>query len=288
MAKFGRNYKLIVESRTPKNGLIDRLEIDYPLTVEFDVSRDSYNFECKGKFKIYNLNASTQAFLYHDKFNFANAKILTFNAGYENSLACIFKGNIWEGVSSRNGVNFITELDCSSGMFDMRTAMTSNSIKGEVQANDVAERFVKSDCKFVSMGYSSPSSKVYKRGYSYQGSTFNGVSEVTEGRAFIDNDEVIILDGSEALNGEIYIVEAETGLLDTPKRREQFIDVRMIFEPRIRTGQFIDLRTTTSGFSGQYKVCSVKHQGTISGATSGTCTTTLSLEFGHQLLKVVG
>ncbi len=288
MGKLGRNFNLIVESRTAKNGLIDQLEINYPLTVEFDITRDLYNFECKARFKIYNLNASTQSFLNHDKFNYANAKILTFNAGYENSLACIFKGNVWEGVSARNGVNFITELDCSSGMFDMRNAMTSKTIKGEVMANDIAERFVKDDCTFLTMGYKSSKSKVYKRGYVYQGSTLEGVAEVTEGRAYIDNDVVIILDDSEALNGEIYIVDAETGLLDTPKRREQYLDIQMIFEPRIRTGQFVDLRTSSGKFSGQYKVCSVKHQGTISGATSGTCITTLSLEFGHSLLTLVG
>jgi hypothetical protein len=284
--KSQRNYTMTIEKRRSKGDVLDGIEIKYPLTVDFNILRDLYSFDSKASFKIYNLNAATQAFLYHDKYDFTNVKRISFSAGYNNSLSVIYTGNVWEGSSVRNSVDFITSLDCSDSIFDVRTAMSGLTIKGQTTATDVADKLT-ADLGSLQKGYYTQSSRVYKRGYVYQGATIEGIKTVTEGKAFSDNGQIHILNANEAFSGEIYIIDAETGLIDTPIRREQMIELQMIFEPRIRVGQVLELRSLTSIYSGQYKVANVTHRGVISDGMAGSAITKLSLFLGYESLRVV-
>jgi hypothetical protein len=59
---------------------------------------------------------------------------------------------------------------------------------------------------------------------------------------------------------------------------ETFIELDMLFEPRIKPSQLLELDSLTEKrFNGYYKVVGITHKGTISGATSGSCTTTLQM-----------
>jgi hypothetical protein len=61
-----------------------------------------------------------------------------------------------------------------------------------------------------------------------------------------------------------------------------------IFEPGLKLGQMIDLKTSFSKLSGKYKVLGVTHSGTISDAVSGKCKTTASLYSFQKNMELVG
>jgi len=66
-----------------------------------------------------------------------------------------------------------------------------------------------------------------------------------------------------------------------PRRQNTYIQVDIIFEPRIQVGQIVEIVSQIDPrFNGQWKVQGIKHSGTISGAVGGDCKTTLQLFYG--------
>jgi hypothetical protein len=66
--------------------------------------------------------------------------------------------------------------------------------------------------------------------------------------------------------------------LGKPYQEAGILHFSMLFEPRLKIAQAINLVSMTEPqLNGQYKVVSIKHQGTISDAVCGDAITTVGL-----------
>ena len=84
--------------------------VRYPLTIEFNIIRDTQATTNTGVFSIYNLSYATREKMFKDRLNTGIVKGIILEAGYEGNLSTIFKGNIQECYSRRNGADIITEI----------------------------------------------------------------------------------------------------------------------------------------------------------------------------------
>lgn len=278
--KLGRNFKLTVQVSDS-----EFVEINYPLTINFDISRNTLAQANTGTFSIVNLAEKTRKQIYHDRYQTLDYRHIKFQAGYEDMvpLPVCFQGDIRQASSVRKGTDFVTTIEAFDGGFAMMNAQTSVSAPAGTNMRDILGSILQAMApQNVQKGAVGGFSGQSERGFSAAGNAWeiaNRLASADDGYAYIDNEVANALKVGEYVksDGETLRVNAQTGLLGTPVRFNGRVNCDMLFEPRIRIGQSVILESSETANNGRYQVIGVRHRGTISGAVGGDCRTTLTL-----------
>ena len=114
MAKRQRKYRLEVQD-VDGNTVI----IEPPFSLEFDIEKNIQTVVCSGSITVYNLKEAIRNSIYKDVkiFNLGSLRLVKLFAGYESdgNLSQIFAGTISHCYSRRQGVDFLTVIECNSG-----------------------------------------------------------------------------------------------------------------------------------------------------------------------------
>lgn len=287
--KLNRRYRLLINT---DQGIV---EITDPLTLKFTVNRGIFSSLNSGKFMIYNLAAKTRNKLFQDKYKMKGDSLLyksiILQAGY-NELPTIFKGNLLESYSFRRGGDIIQQIESLDGIFGQLNSFTNLTLKKGTTFNEALDK-ISNDFTNLKKGVFSNFDKIFKKPFSIFGNSFDEIKKFIQDEAdvFIDNEKVSILKKNEGVVGQIQLINSESGLLGTPMRRNTFLQVEMIFEPRLTIGQFVEIKSEINpAYNGQYKIVGITHDGTISGAISDDLKTTLQLFLGTEIsdgLKII-
>ena len=284
MIKWTRNYILSIQV---EGGWID---ITMPFTLTFSISRNTLAQANTGRFTILNLSEDTRRKIYKDKYKTNIYKGIELRAGYgdtKETLPLIFKGNIKQAYSQRNGVNYETEIEAYDAGFAYVNGNTSRAFAEGTSDKQILETLIK-DLPNISVGKIGSFGDKLPRGNSMQGQTIELIKNVAKSNFFVDNEKAYCLQENECYKGNIQKITSDSGLLGSPLREETLLTFSIMFEPRLQLGQYIELESQTEKlFNGQYKVIGVEHQGTISDAQSGKCTTKVSLYYGAKGLIIV-
>lgn len=282
MRKFGRNYSLSVGTQ---NG--STLTIALPFTIEFDITRNTLTSANVCSIRIYNLSANHRNQLRFNIMDTGDYRPITLFAGYGNNLSVIFSGSITQAWSVREGVNFITTIECFDGGYAFNNGITNTTFPSGTPMQTVISSLAGS-LPNVQGGYIGTNYPgTLSRGNSVNGNTMDLLRDLTGGGVFIDNGTVNCLGDNECIpaNG-ITVIDESSGLLATPVREQTILTFDMIFEPRLVVGQQIQLNSSTgANFNGFYKTISVKHRGMISGAVCGDAITSVGLFYGTAALS---
>lgn len=286
MLKYDRNYILSIQTQKG-----DTLTIKPPFTIEFDITRNTLTSANVCSIRVFNLSQNNRSQIRKDISNYGELRFIELKAGYDLNLPVIFTGNVSQAWSVREGTNFITQIESFDGGFAFANGQTNIPIPaGTKQASIV--RNLASTLPGVTVGTIGNIPGTLSRGNTHSGNTLSILQTLTGGGIFIDNGKVNVLGNSECLEGEIKIINSQSGLLGTPVREQTILTFDILFEPRVAVGQIIQLDSLEGGpnaanFNGFYKVISVKHRGTISKAVSGDAVTTLGMFYGTESLTTV-
>jgi hypothetical protein len=120
------------------------------------------------------------------------------------------------------------------------------------------------------------------------GNTWNIIRQESDNLAIIDNGQVKILQPNEAIASDIPVITSASGLLSSPARSGQMIELDMLFEPRLTVGQIVELDSTTNRlYNGTYKVMGFTHSGMISPAVAGPAKSTVQLWLGTEAIQLI-
>lgn len=255
----------------------------YPLTVEFSIVRNTSAQANTAQFNIYNLAPSTRSseFFFQDRFNTSKRKIVKFKAGYGDKLTEIFKGYILESYSKRQGADIVTQMQCLD--LGNITDYVNQTFEGGTSYREIVETIGQTSKELTIDNIGSLDGRIETPTY-FQGNVMQCINQVCGGNAFSDNGKVSILQPNEALDIGVTEINADTGLLNTPERRDGEVVIDSIFRPEIVVGQLLHIKSSTaSEFDGTYKVCGITHSGVISGAQGGQRHTQFNLFIGAQL-----
>lgn len=307
--KFGRRYVLNI---TLQNGSI--LTIEPPFRIDFDITRKVLSSSNVGSIRIYNLGALNRALIRYDYSNYGSEngpfRLVTLQAGYGPNLPTIFIGNITHAWSVREGTNFITTIEA----FDGGVAIVNGKCPTTPFPKNTTQFTVLSTLMIqglpgVQFGAIGPSFQyvnkvdgaeiITTRGNPYSGETVKVLNELTGNSFFIDNNKSYCLATNECLPSPVQLIDAQSGLLNTPVREISTVYFDMQFEPGLFLGQYVQLNSSTfvaansiynqskDNVNGYYKIWSLKHRGTISDATCGEAITTVEFFLGPQALKII-
>jgi len=278
--KWIRRYQITIQ--TPEGV---QFLIEPPISVSFEISRNALADANDMSLSIYNLARSTRNSLFKDRYSLIEYWQIVVKAGYDR-LFTVFRGNIQESQSYRDGTNWITELQCYDGMHSIQNGQSDVSFSGETPYEDIVRGLI-SDFPTLNAGaIGSPAEGESVRGSAYSGSTSQILDAIVDGNYFIDLEELHILARDEILTDQVYVLD-ERQLFATPSRRDTFIDVEILFYPEVQIGRMCELRSTERVYNGQYKVVGLTHNVEIRGDVAGNAVTELQLDAGTQAFREV-
>lgn len=295
MQKFDRNYKIIFEIGTRKfTEYYPEMEIEvaYPFTLKFDVSQGA-NLSNAGEctLQLYNLKEDDQRALYKDFYNNEKYILMQVYAGYQDTMPLIFFGFVNQCMTYRQGgsTEYITEISADNNSLIALYGFVNATFTAGSKAVDIIQEMLK-DTYGYALGYITPQIKSLPRDKTFIGQTLDLLGkEYGDYNIWIDKGELNILADNEIIPADdLMVITSESGLLGSPRRANQFLMLEMLFEPRIKVGQAIELLSDSIPWFNQvYKVQAVEHRGIISPVQSGQAVTKLTLSLGETIFDMV-
>jgi hypothetical protein len=273
MDKTQRSYVLNIEDQ---NG--DVLRVEPPFTIDFDVFRNTMSSANITKIRIYNLNEEQRNRILKNPLQW-QPRLVTLRAGYGTNLPMILNGYITQCFSMREGTQFVTTIESFDSGYAYSNAVYSGpAFPAGTKKQTIVETLIKSlEAYGVGIGYISDlGTDKITRAKSITGSTIDRIREETDEHFFIDNGLAYVVIDLDAIEGPVDFVNYETGLLNTPLRNETYLNFDLLFEPRLIMGQKLFVESQTArNYTGNYKVVSIHHRGTISQAIGGVAITSV-------------
>jgi len=254
--RFMRNYELII---TLTSGEV--VKITPEIRIQFEAVKSIRGGLNNCKIKIYNLSEEKRLKLVKDKED--GSKLLPFllRAGY-SKMDTLFKGNVWEAYSVKMGADFITFISSLDGGYAFINSFTSKTING----GDYRE-FLLKDMQGISKGAFTNSKKLL-RPKVLVGNPFKLIEESLgdDETYYIDGEKLYILKDDEVVDGFIPLVSPETGLLETPVKKNQEVSFKTLLNPALRIGGLVELRSVgAKNLNGVYKIITIKYRGDYYG-----------------------
>lgn len=275
--KFGRKYRLTIEMNDGGGAIV----IEPPFTLQFNIVRSTMATLNTADLTIYNLSPATRDRIYQDRFNFSTYRKVILEAGYD-TLSTVFVGSIFEAYSVRQGTDIITNINSRDGGFDVVGTKTYRTIQAGATNAEVVDSLAR-DFPNLELAAVGQFDQSFKRPVVLNGNTYDLLKRYTGDNVYIDMQKLYALQQNEVIEGDLPVLNASTGLLETPRREDAFFIVTTLFEPRIIMGQQVRLESLIlPQYNGNYKVIGVHHQGIISEAEGGSCTSRFNLLIGTQ------
>lgn len=251
MSRFIRDYELIITLTTGET-----VKIVPEIRVQFEIDKSIYGGLNACKIKIYNLSVDKQRKLVKDKEDGTKRLPFLMKAGYDK-LETLFKGTVFEASTVKSGSDFITTITSQDGLHDYVNSFTSKT----VTTNDVKQ--IVDDMTNTKLG------KVSKRKELVRPKVLVGNSAKLiedslddDETYFIDEETIHIIKKDEVLSSYIPLVQADTGLLNTPVRKSQEVTFETLLNPSIKIGGLVELKSVyATHLNGIYKVITIKYKG---------------------------
>lgn len=281
--KFQCGYTLTI-NWVDQNGQPWQNVVTDPITIDFQIVKSTRS-ENSTTINLYNLDGEMRENVYKDIVLLRNddtIKWVTLEAGYAGQRTLVSWGYIQQCFSQRRGVDFITSMQVIDP--DILTEYCGVTFK-EGTTYQQAYDYLVAQLPSLKVGESGVLTGEFKVPTVFDGNAFVLLNQLTGRHTFVDNGVINTLGDNEVLSDYgCYYIAADTGLLETPKRYDDVLEVTMLFEPTIKLGQLVEIKSETqSRFDGQFKVLGINHNCVISGSESGTRTTILQLQYIYSL-----
>lgn len=279
MDKFNRKFRIQIA----KNDNTGTIEINPPFSIEFSVVKTTLGSANICNIRIYNLALNTRESIHRDFFTAGDKlQFINFFAGYQDNMPLMVSGSVNRCWSVRQGVNVITNIDCwdaglaySGILLDGKPPYPKGTPRKAIIRDLMLELQRRAGVEIGAIG---DIQGVINKGYSATGTIIYALQEFTADNFFIENNKSYVLQAPEVIRGDYPTLNAETGLISTPEKANQYVTVTTVFEPRIRLGQVINLNSkVVTRYNSQYKIISIQHSGTISDTIAGQATTKIEM-----------
>ncbi|HVN66750.1 MAG TPA: hypothetical protein VMT55_00130 [Candidatus Sulfotelmatobacter sp.] len=303
MLKYERNYRLEVQD---VNG--DFQVIQYPLTLDFTVTRNTMGGIQQGDFTVFNLGDNTRKLVNKNTIDFSpnNIRQIRWYAGYgPTNLPLVFEGQVLtcNSVREEGSTEWQTNFACQDpGLLPTASVslpVTSSLSKKESvsQLVNLMNRKAGAKVKLGLVGKIFDENPKFLRDNSFNGNYMQILGQLTGGNLsggnyYFENQILNLLQQNEVFeNDGLTTLSVDQGLLGAPYYEQTWIFANMIFEPRIKMGQLLTLKSKDQPWlNGQKKVVAYEHTGTISGALAGAAKTQIQLfaTLNSQGFQIIG
>ncbi len=219
MENFDRQYRLSFGNGTSAFEIGDGTN---PLRISFSVDKADTTTQNEATISVWNLNKEHKALLEKEDCQ------VVLSAGYGKSLALAFCGTVTTSATSQDGADMVTEVHVTDSLIPIRETYISISYAGVINSKkiiqDIAQRMG------VSVAFGSKATfKDFLNGYTFIGQAKTALTKVCKSSSLawtLQNGVLQINKPNEPITDRVYILSAETGLLDIPTRLCQSDEVK--------------------------------------------------------------
>ena len=304
MFKYERNYRIEAED---VNG--DIQIIKYPLTLDFTVTRNTMGGIQEGEFTVFNLGQNTRRLVNKNTIDFSpnNIRSFKFYAGYgQTNLPLVFEGQVLtcNSVREEGSPEWQTNWACQdpgllpSASVSLPVTTQLKRKQAISQLVDLMNQQAKTGVSLGIVGSIFDSQPNFLRDISFSGNFLHVFGQLTGGNLsggnfFFENQILNMLLQNEAFDNDgLETLSLDSGgLLGAPYYEQTWVFANCLFEPRIKMGQILNLKSVDQPWlNGKKKVVAYTHSGTISGAVAGPCKTQIQLfaTLNSQGFQIVG
>jgi hypothetical protein len=249
--------------------------------VEFLVTKNTNGRANEAKITIYNLSLETRDLLAKDRTDFlSNPRACSLKLGCEGRpLNTIISGDLFYCSSYKMGVNWLTEFSVLDGGSYYQSGHISLSFSRGTSWTVVINSIVKR-----AMDYGLDEGQIDPR----PGNLPNKLTldcklsdlELDGFLIFVENNRINIIQEGHFLENPPLEISGDTGLIESPLRYENYIEISTLLESEVALGQRVKLISSGSGaLDGFYQILGFSHRGSISfQGKAGECITTLQLQ----------
>jgi hypothetical protein len=224
------------------------------LRVGFTVKKSDGRTPNKAEITIYNLTADSSA-----AFQQKNA-VVRLLAGY-GAPSELFMGDIDRAIRNASGVDSVTKVEAADGGRKFRQAWISKTFAAGTTSDQVLRELA--TAAGLSLGYVSPLPTVHlTSGLTLNGSVKDSLDVLvkTVGADWsIQDGELQVLLPTATTGEEAVVISPDTGLIGSPVRTKDGIEVVSLLQPTLRPGRRFQL--TSRDFKGIYRAKYVEHTG---------------------------
>jgi hypothetical protein len=245
-SRFDRTFELTV---TPPSGRA--VVVRSPMRIVFNVSKSVAGGLNVADIKLYNLSETNRLALARNPEDSTYVRV-ELKVGYGGTLALVYKGSLLRGTNSREGADLITTLNSKDGWTDQQNSFSSRTVKGKSGAIYA----LLADMPNTARGKLTEQTPLL-RPKVLVGQTMQLVDSLIADDAtwFIDDEKLYILKDDEVISSYIPVVNAATGLLDTPTRENYRLTFKTLLNPALRIGQLCEMQSVTAPyFNGVYRI----------------------------------
>lgn len=295
MIKFHRNYKATFEIYDVTDVTEKKLEkvvtIENPITCHIHIDMDVAGQASLALFQFINLDKDTRAYLWKDLYPRTAKEIkyikMSFEAGYgypDDKTGKFVQTLIYKGIvnscysqKAEGSTEWVTQVQAAPADIYEYAFVNSTLMKGtsiEYVINHLLE-----SAENTSIGYLTSEIPPLARNKTFVGQIMDLLNREYGGyEIFVDRGLFNILGENDVIPGEIMVITDGSGLLGSPRRAAQFVEVDMLFEPQLKIGQAVTIDSKLMPQYNQlYKVIAISHQGVISERECGKLITKVTL-----------
>lgn len=273
--RFGRTILVKLATR-PREGK-DRSQRAYQrltqienLRVQFEIKKTLKISDNSATITITNCASGTRA-----EFQTKPAHIELLAGYQQTSLSSLYKGDIYFADSRHDGAEWLTTVECGTGLNARSFGQTSVTFKGGAQVLSIAKKLA-SD-----MGLKVPKNveeavamkERLKNGFTVSSGSLEQLQDLVKVRGFdasIQDDELVMLRDAEAGKAQALTISQATGMVGSPelgqpseKGKPAILRVRTLLNPKAQVGRllYVDAKNVTGGHVAQ----TVTHVGDTHG-----------------------
>ena len=255
-SRFGREYELIIKTNTG-----EAIVIRNPIRIQFDAvkSVDAGLNSCR--VRIYNLSKDKRKKLVKDDTDTKTKLEFLLKAGY-NKIETLFKGFILESFSEKSGADIVTTIVSMDGLVDAQGSYTSTTVKKGDAINVILKDMPNTTRARIS------DRPVVNRAKVLVGNSLKLVENnlKDDETYYIDEGKLYIIKQNEVVSDIIPLVNASTGLLNTPTKKKYEVTFNTLLNPSIRIGCQVKLESIyAENLNGTYKVLTITYRGDSNG-----------------------
>jgi len=194
------------------------------------------------------------------KFMVARRNTVTVTAGDDqNGMSQVFRGTIYIGSIDYSGMPEVAlNISASSSYYEQITPCAPNSYKGSADVASIIEYLAKSiGFTFRNNGVNKKLSNPYLSGTAI--SQINDIAQAAGIACAIENGEVAIWPNGGVRDNEVIEVSKETGLVGYSEYSEMGIHVKTLFNPNLKNGRKVMVKTDLPQGSGDWYCQVVRH-----------------------------
>lgn len=255
MRQFGRRFRLEIGSKT-EGIAIDALRVAFEITKSIDAKPNP------GKIDVWNLSRQNMNRILSGEFNLVKLWV-----GYD-TLRVVYAGDIIKKPVVRDGLDFITSLECGDGHVDYQNSLMLTTLAAGSSEQDALDAAGKSMKNTRRGAIDLPNKRTLPRARVLSGNArdvLNRLAANNNADWSVQDGELIMVPADKVLPDEAVLLSQETGMIGSPEATDNGLELSCLCNPALKIGGLVRVQSILEYFNGDYKIVHLQHKGDAIG-----------------------